>query len=955
MKIAVRIIPLIFFSFYFTASFAQYPVYDQEPSSQRWSQINTPRFKVIYPDGIDSLAIGLTRRLESQYARVSASLDVRPRKLSLVLRSKTTIPNGFVTLAPRRSELFTMPPQDYNFVGTNSWLDLLAVHEFRHVVQFEKANRGFNKLLSTLFGQEALAGMSHIAVPQWFWEGDAVVTETALTHSGRGRIPEFNMAFRANLLERGAFSYNKQYLRSFKDFIPDHYVTGYYLVAHLRRKHDFNIWSPIAHDAFSRPYIPFAFSRAIKRHTGKNVVESYLEMTMAMDSLWRETEEASELTDAVVVTDPERRTFTNYMYPQVLPNGDILAFKEGLADASQLVRIKPDGREELEVITGLLANSGMLSAANDKAVWVEYRPDPRWGARTSNDIKIYDLQTKKVTAIAKRTRYSAAALSPDGTKIATIHTTEANKFYLSILDATSGAEIYQYANPENHFLSMPRWSADGAYIVALQTSASGKTIIQASVENPAVRELFPPSNNNYGHPVQIKNYVLYNLARNGIDNLFVYDLNSGQHFQVTSSRFGAFNASANHLMDSIYYNDYQVNGMDIAKIPLLPDRWQTATLNDGDGSKDSFIMPVIEQERNIDKRLSEAAGNLQIEKYKPSSDLFNIHSWGVLLTESDNFIAFGIRSRDVLGTTAFSAGYAHNPFENAGHAYGRVSYQGFLPVIDLEARIGNRRVEEKFRKDDIISDQKVEWNEAHASLGLRVPLNLTRSKYFRSLELGSKYEYTHIDSYSFNLRKTNQQADGNLQALQYDIRFSRLLRTSKRDLYSRWGQYLYLRYKHTPLDGDYKGDIFNAQAILYNPGLFKHHSFYLKGSFQHQDVSNNYRFASSMFYPRGYNYLSLENMYVASANYSLPLFYPDWSVGPFFYFQRLKGNAFYDRGWGTNPGFKDMFLFESIGLELSVDFNFMRFLPLLNLGVRYTYLPQANSFETQLVIGSLGF
>src|SRR5690606_2543512 len=140
------------------------------------------------------------------------------------------------------SEFFTMPPQDYNFAGTNAWLDLLAVHEYRHVVQFEKANTGFNKLLSTVFGEEALAGMSFIAVPQWFWEGDAVVTETALTPSGRGRIPEFNLAFRANLLEKGPFSYNKQYLRSFKDFVPDHYVTGYFLVSHLRKTYDKNPW-----------------------------------------------------------------------------------------------------------------------------------------------------------------------------------------------------------------------------------------------------------------------------------------------------------------------------------------------------------------------------------------------------------------------------------------------------------------------------------------------------------------------------------------------------------------------------------------------------------------------------------------------------------------------------------------------------------------------------------------
>ena len=954
MKIAARIFILICLSFTFKSSFAQYPVLDQEPAGQNWSQINTPRLRVIYPEGNDSLAIGLVRKMDVQYAKVSGSLSAYPKKIAIVLRSKTTIPNGFVTLAPRRSELFTMPPQDYNFVGTNKWLDLLAVHEYRHVVQFEKANTGFNKLLSTLFGQEALAGMSFIAVPQWFWEGDAVVTETALTHSGRGRIPEFNMAFRANLLERGPFSYSKQYLRSFKDFVPNHYVTGYYMVANLRRKFDSNPWDAIVHDAFSRPWWPFAFSRSIKRHTGKNVNDTYQEMASEMDSLWSAALEGRELTSVAYITDSNRSTYTNFLHPQVLPNGDVMAFKEGLGDVTQLVRIQSDGTHKTEVVTGLLANSGMLSAANGKVVWVEYQPDPRWGARTTNMIKIYDLQSKVLRTLVTKSRYSAAALSPDGTKIATIKTTEANQFQLTILDATSGAEVVQFENPENNFLSMPRW-ADDETILAIQQTDAGKTIVEASLENQAVRELFPPSNNNFGYPVRIKNYVLYNLARQGIDDLFAFDLNANRHYQITSSKFGAFNASVNALGDTIYYNDYQVNGMEISKIPLLPHTWEQVSLSDADSTDDHLIKPVIEQEMEIETRVGEAQEQLTVEKYRPAKGLVNIHSWGVLLTESDNFIALGARSQDILSTTIFSAGYAHNPFENAGHVYGRMSYQGFFPIIDLEARSGNRRVEEKFTQNDSIMEQKIEWNETHASLGLRVPLNLTRSKYFRSLTFATNYEYAYVDNYNFNLRKVNQQARGNLHSFQYSVRFSRMLRTSKRDIHSRWGQYIDIRYKHTPLKGDYEGDIFHAQAILYNPGLFKHHSFYLKGSFQKQEVSDNYRFGSSMIYPRGYSYVSLEKMYVASANYSLPLFYPDWNLGPFLYFQRLKGNAFYDVGWGRNPEFREPRFFESVGVELSVDFNFMRFLPLLNLGIRYTYLPQVNSFETQLVIGSLGF
>jgi hypothetical protein len=66
------------------------------------------------------------------------------------------------------------PPQDPNLLGTNNWLDLLAVHEFRHVVQNDKALTGISKLAYYLFGNNGLGVVSSLTAPNWFKEGDAV-------------------------------------------------------------------------------------------------------------------------------------------------------------------------------------------------------------------------------------------------------------------------------------------------------------------------------------------------------------------------------------------------------------------------------------------------------------------------------------------------------------------------------------------------------------------------------------------------------------------------------------------------------------------------------------------------------------------------------------------------------------------------------------------------------------
>ncbi len=59
------------------------------------------------------------------------------------------VSNGNVALAPRKSELYTMPSQD----PTDDWLEHLCVHEFRHVVQLDKVNQGLTKDLYYLFGE----------------------------------------------------------------------------------------------------------------------------------------------------------------------------------------------------------------------------------------------------------------------------------------------------------------------------------------------------------------------------------------------------------------------------------------------------------------------------------------------------------------------------------------------------------------------------------------------------------------------------------------------------------------------------------------------------------------------------------------------------------------------------------------------------------------------------------
>ena len=62
------------------------------------------------------------------------------------------------------------------------------------------ARRGWTKVASVLFGQNGLGGGAGLAMPRWFFEGDATFYETQLTNAGRGRTPDFDKEYRSLML-----------------------------------------------------------------------------------------------------------------------------------------------------------------------------------------------------------------------------------------------------------------------------------------------------------------------------------------------------------------------------------------------------------------------------------------------------------------------------------------------------------------------------------------------------------------------------------------------------------------------------------------------------------------------------------------------------------------------------------------------------------------------------------
>ena len=955
-------------------------VLENNPPSLKWYQVNTPHFRVLYPEGFDAQAERVANSLEHIREPEAKSLGTLPRKISVLLQNQSAVSNAFVSILPRRSEFYAMPSQDYNFVGTNDWLNLLMSHEYRHIVQYQHATRGFNKAIYYLFGSISLAGMAQAAAPTWFWEGDAVATETAFTLSGRGKIPNFGLLMKTNLLEGRKFNYHKQLLRSYKHNIPDEYVLGYYMITYLRRKtNDPDIWGKITRRSWSVPFIPFAFSNAIKKESGLHVTDLYNEMADQFAKEWKAELEGVVLTPFVRVNPRRRKAYTDYLYPQPMKDGSVVAMKKGIGDIETFVIIGKGGEEKV-FVPGPMNDTGMLSAEGGKIVWNEYGFDPRWRVKNFSLVKTYDVSTGKKRVIgSKQSRYAGAAVNASGDRIVTVETDVGYKTSIVVLDAVNGTVLKRFPNPDNHFYSMPRWSDDGRSIVVLETSSAGKTISRIDVESGAPRALLPVSQENVGYPVLFRDYLLFNSPASGIDNIYAVELSTGRRFQVTSSRLGAYNPAVTKDGQTLMYNDQTRDGLDIVSMPFAPQDWKPY---EPKRESSLFFRHLVEQEGDPDIFADVPHTPLDHRRYHAINGIINPYNWGVSVDSDLKEASVGLLSKDILSTTSLSLGYFFDINERTSSWRGQVSYQGWYPILDVSASISDRSVNEGSAEfyDTLVNpvakqnrDVIFKWREKNIQAGLRIPLLTTSSKYHGGITIGNAVGLTQVSDFTNNIgdggrfvpRGDNRayffrdyQSDGRLLYNSFNISAFRLLKQSRRDILSRWGQQLEVQSFETPFGGDFSGRLISVLGILYFPGLARHHSLWTYGAWQYsafRQATNNYVFRNQIPAPRGQSISRFQYFYSASANYTFPVWYPDVAVGPLVNFQRLRTNFFFDYGFGESPLFDSSKQYTSVGVEAKLDINILRFVPRFDIGVRFTRGLSPSTTEVEMLIGTFNF
>ena len=107
-----------------------------------WKSIKTEHFEVIFPPGAEEQAQRAAASLEAIYEPLHID-SRRGCRLPVVLSSDGAMSNGYATPMPRHSTFYLNPGADWDDLNhTLNWVDMLAIHEYRHITQILHAKRG---------------------------------------------------------------------------------------------------------------------------------------------------------------------------------------------------------------------------------------------------------------------------------------------------------------------------------------------------------------------------------------------------------------------------------------------------------------------------------------------------------------------------------------------------------------------------------------------------------------------------------------------------------------------------------------------------------------------------------------------------------------------------------------------------------------------------------------------
>lgn len=906
------------------------------PPSFEWYHLENNTANIIFPKGLENQAARVASVVDYLAQNNTRSIGTKFSKIDIVLQNQTVISNGYVGLAPFRSEFYVTPMQESNTLGSLPWLDLLAIHEYRHVMQYNNSLNGLSKIPYLLGGEFGWAIAANVAVPNWFWEGDAVMQETALSNQGRGRLPSFYNGFKSLAKENVFYKYHKVRNGSLNHFVPDHYKLGYLMVQYGRMEFGNDFWREVFRKAtkFNRFY---PFSRAIKRQTPYrlNVADFYNEMMYFNKSKWDKEWAGKEYTYVENWRVAPTENFTSYNYPQYVNNDTLVALKSSYDEIPKFYLVDKYGNESPLATIGY-STEDYFHYKNKKIVWSELTFDPRWGNFDYSIIKTYNFISKKTISLTFDSKYFSPSFNQDASKIVVFSALPDMKYRIEILD-TLGNVLKILPNEANLYFTYPKFSEDESEIISSARNAVGEmALVAQNIETGTIRNISPFSNNIVGIHSSKNDRIFFEASYSGTDNLFCVNSDGTNLSQVTSLKLGNYQMGLNESGTQMVFTEFTHMGYKLRKTEVYKKYPILFNIINISQQTNNSIYSAVEEGGDITQKV-DTTRKYNVKEYSRGANAINFHSWQPIF--ENPYYGLNLISNNILNNVNFNIGGGYNGNERAFFYNSSATFGKYFTVFDVGVQ-GN-------------SERRLAFNQATLrENGVFVdaswPLNFTKGYYqtylmpkigisLKNIQYNNFVDYDPVKGYNIINYYSNDIF------LNRSLVFLNAKRSARKNIYSPIGQYISLSYLNLL-------SLFNKQTVHLGiaeyefsfPAFGKNDNFVIEGNVWYETPSRYYRFANTFFMPRGYIYnpnFDFKGTFTrVGLNYHFPIAYPNWGFAGLIYFYRLRGNLFADFGYSSYNGNNNQSV-SSIGLEIITDVNIFNILP-FSYGIRGT-----NKFE----------
>ncbi len=889
------------------SSVAQYYNNGVDPFSTNWKQINTENFQIIFPEEYEVKAQEFASKLQYAYAYVNHSMSAPARKISVIIHTQTSNSNGMVSWVPRRMELWTTPSQSaFNY--SQAWMDQLILHETRHFVQENNMNQGFTRVLKVLFGEQAEMIPFGMMTRGWFLEGDAVTTETALSHSGRGRMPSFEQGIRALTLEKGVQSYDVALLGSYRYHIPNYYEVGYPVVAVNRLFRDSAMFDQKMDDIGRfKTLNGFRDSRKMKYY---GFAIDYLQKEWQ-----RQDDELSKSHYEPLL--PTEKGYLSYEFLQT-DSGRFYTVCTSLTQLPLIMEIDSVGHTKVVAEPGWKTENDFC-VKKGKLLYADLGLDPRWENRSYADIFVKDLHSGETKKLTRKQVFQVPTFNADATKIVAEKVEETGEYQLYILEAENGKVLQKIPNPMNQFYFTPKWVDEDQKILYVAQEKDKKCLKYYDLITKKEVVLVEGTYGEMAHPVWNDGKVYFTASYSGINNIYVCDVETKEVSRVTSARFGADYAT--FLDGKLYYGNYTSDGYKPVK--FVSSSVAGEPLADIKNMSLGLADKLTEQEGGAVDFSKVPDVTYEVKNYSRLKHLFHVHSWfpGFSSDDDNLYPCLSIMSQNKLSTSTLVATYDGNPANSDERFNVNYSYTGLYPKFSMEVSWGDFQTP---TIDPRGNRGSAKVNDVIIRPSVTLPLTFKSGAYYYLFSNKVFGEFVRNDCKEID--EIRHSWDGGFYSV-----FSRVKQKAERDIYSPYRQQVSFIMKYNEdLDDPYK---LGAIARFDIPGIAPNHSMRFALNWQKKDEAVSNVLGNL---PRGFTSYKNSNLneqiYYLSCDYTLPLFYPDVHLGGVVNVKRCAMGLYGDLALAQYDE-KDK-EFRGLGGSLFFDFNFLRYELDVTLGLQ---------------------